>query len=164
MPRPTQRPAQPGVLARTPLFLLALAARRRDFVPDARRTLNFLHSRRALPALGTLAVVELVYDKLPFVPSRLHPLSLALRLTTGTLAGAAITHEVGAPVGGTVGAGAAIAGSVAGYHFRGFLARNLGLPGVAAVVEDVTALSLGALVTWSRHSDRSTIVRLFVKR
>ena len=135
-----------GLRSQMPFFLLAVAARRGDFAHGAGRPLSFLRSRATLPALGSLALVELVGDKLPATPSRLDPQPLVVRLLVGALAGAAITHEAGAsaPVGGAVGAVAAGAGSVVGNRFRVFLPRLARLPGaVAAIVEDAAALALG---------------------
>ena len=144
-----------GLRSQMPLFLLALAARRGDFARGAGRPLSFLRSRAALPALGSLVLGELVGDKLPATPSRLHPEPLVVRLLVGALAGAAITHEAGASpaAGGAVGAVTAGAGSVAGNRFRVFLPRLARLPhAAAAIAEDVAALGLGWFAVSRRRS------------
>jgi uncharacterized membrane protein len=100
--------------------------------------------RRALMLSGA---GELVGDKLPNIPPRTEPGSLAGRLLWGTLAGLAIGTEgsgkaalVKGAVAGMI--GAAI-GSFGGQRARQAVVDMTGLPDPAvAVVEDLAALSL----------------------
>jgi uncharacterized membrane protein len=101
---------------------------------------------------SVLAIGELVFDKLPFTPSRLTAVPLIARLLMGGLCGAALAVAAGESLvaGAVCGALGGIAGAFAGYHVRRALGRGLGAPDVAvAIVEDVIAIG-GALLVVSR--------------
>ncbi|MGH2908755.1 MAG: hypothetical protein ACRDK8_05615, partial [Solirubrobacteraceae bacterium] len=77
--------------------------------------------RIALPAL---LVGELAGDKLPAIPPRSDPLSVAGRLATGALAG----WTVGGREGARLGATGAAATTYASERVRAILAGRTGLP------------------------------------
>src|SRR5215469_7765256 len=96
-----------------------------------------------------LALSEMALDKLPFVPDRTKPPSLAFRALSGAFCGYVIAGRkvsstqkwMSAFVGGT----AAIAASYAGLHFR----QSVRLPKiVAALAEDAIVVSAGALIRY----------------
>ncbi|MGC4108088.1 MAG: hypothetical protein QM753_17330 [Thermomicrobiales bacterium] len=106
--------------------------------------------------VGRVALVagmfgEFVGDKLPTTPSRLEPGSLAGRVASGMLAGAAIGSDGGkrgVMTGATLGAVGAIAGSFGGYWARKTIVKKSGLPDFpVAVLEDCTAVGLAAIAT-----------------
>jgi|SRR5439155_9941705 len=98
--------------------------------------------------IAQLAISELIIDKLPFTPSRLTPKPLALRITTGTICGAAVygrgtkrSLTDGAVLGGL----GALAGALMGYQVRKRLRRDM--PDLAfALLEDAVAIGGSALV------------------
>ena len=99
-----------------------------------------------LPAVATLtvlALVELVYDKLPNIPPRTAPRGLTARIVTGTLTGACIA-AAGAQrtaVGAALGAIGAIAGAFGGYQVRKRLVKATGAPDfVIGVMEDLVTI------------------------
>ncbi len=115
--------------------------------------LEWMKSPLTSKILLGLAVAELVSDKLPFTPSRLQPGSLAARLVSGALCGAAVNAARKRPVvvGALVGATAALGAAFAGYHARQALTAHGDLPDmVVALVEDgvavVTAMSASSLL------------------
>ena len=102
--------------------------------------------------LSTLAIVELIIDKLPKTPSRKTPGPFAGRVVTGALCGAALGASGRALLGGLVaGALGGIAGTLGGYEFRARLVRAIGgkdLP--IALLEDAIAICSAVLiVSWS---------------
>lgn len=107
------------------------------------RSLASPFARRVLPLL---AAGELVADKLPVTPDRTHPPSVAARVLSGALAGAALAtsrrHSAGpAAVAGGV---AALAATFAMHRLRKAAARRLAVPDVwVALAEDALALALG---------------------
>src|SRR5262245_65272261 len=68
----------------------------------------------------TLAVLELISDKLPFVPSRLKPGPLGGRILSGALSGAVVcaAAQQSLLAGTFVGGLAGLAGAFAGYRAR----------------------------------------------
>ena len=135
-----------GMRSQLPLALLALGAGRGRFAVDAEGPLGSLRSQIVQRLLVVSALGEVVFDKLPFVPSRLTPGPLFGRLLFGGLAGAAVASNARRPpvLGALLGAGGAVLGAQAGYHARAALGRATGLPDpVWGAVEDATALMLG---------------------
>lgn len=117
-------------------------------IADGGWTLDVLTSPRIALALGVAAVAELVADKLPILPDRLKPVSLAGRVVLGGTASGLASLAAGrsSDRGSLLGSLGAISGSVAGYAFR-TTARRV-WPGavqsvLVAVSEDVLALALG---------------------
>ncbi|OZC54521.1 hypothetical protein CH289_09655 [Rhodococcus sp. RS1C4] len=101
-------------------------------------------------AIGGSAVAtagELVGDKLPSTPSRLDPAPLGGRIVAGAGAAYAIARRSGDhPIpAAVVGGVSAVAGSYAGHAYRAWASKRVP-PVAAALVEDVVALSIGAVV------------------
>jgi uncharacterized membrane protein len=111
-----------------------------------RTPLAWLASDRTALVSAILAGSELLADKLPFMPNRTDPPSLAARFVAGAICGAAVSGKrkrnqllMGAIVGGT----AALAASYAGYQYR----KHVKLPPiVAALLEDGVAVGVGTAV------------------
>jgi uncharacterized membrane protein len=98
-----------------------------------------------MTAIGftVLAVCELVVDKLPQTPSRKQPLSFAVRILTGSLAGATVGAAGGKIVLGIVcGAVGALVGTLGGAAARARLASLFGRDYRAAILEDVVAIGI----------------------
>lgn len=150
-----------GMRSQLPLALLALGAGRGRFATTAEGPLGLLRSPVVRRLVAISAVGELVFDKLPILPSRLMPGPLFGRVLFGGLAGAAIAAEARrSPVlGAVLGASGAVLGAQAGYHARVALGRVTGLPDpVWGAVEDAAAVALGMgvvhLPTGTSPSDR----------
>jgi uncharacterized membrane protein len=111
--------------------------------------LSFLGSRAAIIILSSLALAELVADKLPKTPKRTNLGPLVFRAITGGFSSMAIcvsAHQ--SPIIGTIlGVLGALAGAFAGYEIRHRLVEAFGLPdfGVAAA-EDLVAIGGGLLI------------------
>lgn len=99
--------------------------------------------------LGILAAGEFVVDKLPRVPSRTAPPLLIVRALAGGFAGAAIVgRDADRRIAFALGAASAVAASYLALRLRRAATTRTGLPdAVVAVVEDVAALSAGALLS-----------------
>ncbi len=113
-----------------------------DSLPQPAR---FLATPPVAAGLAALAAMELVADKLPFLPNRTEPGPLLGRVVAGGVIGAAIaaTARRDRASGAIVGAAAAFAGAHVGFHFRRELAARLPAT-VAALVEDAV---VGAVTT-----------------
>jgi uncharacterized membrane protein len=98
--------------------------------------------------LSALAVIELIYDKLPQAPSRKAFVGFSGRILTGALSGAAIGATSQNLVGGTTaGVLGGIAGTFGGYEFRVRRVKAIGgkdLP--IALLEDAIAIVAATLV------------------
>ena len=102
-------------------------------------------SRTTAKVLMGLAIAELIADKLPFTPDRTEPASLALRIVSGSLCGAAISSAARAStgMGALLGGMAAVAGAFAGIKLRETGDRE-GLPALpVALAEDAIAVGAG---------------------
>ncbi|MGH2558954.1 MAG: DUF4126 family protein [Thermomicrobiales bacterium] len=138
-----------GLRSQTPLALLAGAARRGEIAESVLPPVGWLRDRRIASALTFSAAAEIVFDKLPFLPSRLSPGPLVGRMLFGGLSGGVVARLDGqsVPVGVTLGAAGAVAGSYGGYHARAWVGRETGLPdALVAVGEDVIAVGVGLAV------------------
>jgi uncharacterized membrane protein len=123
-----------------------------------RTPLSWLASDRTALVSAILAGGELLADKLPFMPDRTDPPSLAGRFLAGAICGAAVSSNhkrngfmrIGASrkrqellIGAIVGGTAALAASYAGFQYR----KHVKLPPVvAALLEDGVAVGVGAAV------------------
>jgi uncharacterized membrane protein len=99
--------------------------------------------------LPVLAATELGLDKRRRAPDRTHPVSLALRVASGALAGAAVCQALrgrtSVLAGAAIGAGFALLSSVVNLRLRRAAGARLGTSEWrAGVGEDVLALGLGA--------------------
>jgi uncharacterized membrane protein len=125
--------------------IIATAARARHLKVDG-TALAWFGSPKAAPIVSALAIGEMIADKLPFMPDRTRPGSLAGRAITGALCGYAVFSRRGrreGAIGAVVGASAALAASWAGFEYR----RRAPLPSiVSALIEDVVATAAGAFV------------------
>jgi uncharacterized membrane protein len=127
--------------------VLAWAAKRR-WIRLGNSPFATIISAKASKRITDFAVSELIADKLPFTPSRLKPGPFAARIVSGAVCGATIYGVVKQPLkeGAVLGGLGAIAGTLAGYHMRRKLSRNLPELGVA-LLEDAFAIGGGILVT-----------------
>jgi uncharacterized membrane protein len=97
-------------------------------------------------SLAWLAAGELIADKLPFMPNRTDPPSLAARFIAGAICGMAIAGRRKRSekiLSGIVGGTAAIAAAYAGYQYR----KHVKLPSLAAaLLEDAVAVGVGKAI------------------
>lgn len=113
-----------------------------------------VRGRPGLRRLATLfAIVELIADKLPWVPARTRPPGLIARAAGGALVGAVAGPGRGRRIGTAgllLGAATALAAAFVGERARGALTRLLGggafANGLAGALEDSGAVVLGAAV------------------
>ncbi len=108
--------------------------------------LRFMADPKAATAMKVMVAGEMIADKLPWTPDRIHPVVLTGRAASGALAGATIHSARGrSPIAGAImGALAAVAGAYVGYTLRMAMIRRAGAPNsLAGVVEDVATLALG---------------------
>jgi uncharacterized membrane protein len=105
---------------------------------------RFLASPRVAATVTAFAAMEVVADKLPFIPNRTDAAPLVGRIVAGAVLGAAIAavSNRGRAQGALVGSVAAFAGAHLGFQLRRELAALLPAP-VAALAEDA---AVGALV------------------
>jgi uncharacterized membrane protein len=140
-----------GLRAFTPPAILSQAARH-NFIGLRRSRLRLLRSPVAANVLASLAIGELIGDKLPFTPSRLAIPSLAVRATSGALCGSVISGAGRRNTGAIVGALGAIGGAFAGFHLRREIKEHFGVPDPAiAVIEDLLAIA-GAVTIVSKKA------------
>lgn len=135
-----------GMRSMTPLGTLA---RSYDSAPRSAgwKQWPLLRSGAGRAVLEVVWVGEMIADKLPIIPPRIHQGPLAGRMLLGTVAGLAIgTEGKGtAPkvAGGLAGLAGAVAGAYGGYATRIFLTRGVGLPDLpGALAEDAGAIAI----------------------
>jgi len=137
-----------GLRSMTGLAVASLAARYWGLGLWGTR-LGFMSSHIAAIALSVFAVLEFIYDLLPFAGSRTAVGPLLARIFTGALSGACVA--VGAAESITAGAVAGGLGGVAGCY-GGYAARKAAIRTVggipAALAEDVVAIGLAVLAVW----------------
>lgn len=107
------------------------------------RPLSLIGSLPSVIIITTLAVVELVADKLPKTPSRTAPPGLIARIVTGAVTGAcvAVSGAQNAMAGAALGAIGGVVGCFGGYQARTRAVKATGLPDTAvALVEDIVAI------------------------
>jgi uncharacterized membrane protein len=111
--------------------------------------LSFLGSRTAIIILSSLALAELVADKLPKTPKRTNLVPLVFRAITGAFSSltlCASAHQ-SLLVGTILGVLGSIAGAFAGYEIRHRLVEAFGLPDFrVALAEDLVAIGGGLLI------------------
>lgn len=108
---------------------------------------TMLSGRGALKATSALALAEIVADKTPYVRERTALPSLAARIASGSLVGAALCVSKRKPwaFGMLAGAFGAVVGTFAGFHLRKRLSAEFP-DRVIAVTEDAIAIGGGALL------------------
>lgn len=141
-------------------FLIGVASGLRSFLPLAAvafgarighlalagTPLAFFGAPLAAYLLGPLALLELVADKMPQIPSRRKPGPFVFRLVSGALAGGSVGSAGGFLVGGMIaGVLGGFAGTIGGAAFRARLAAAFGRDLPAALVEDALAIALVVL-------------------
>ena len=136
-----------GLRSMTPIAVVAWAAQLGW--PDLRQTgLAFMASPITAWTFTLFACVELVFDKLPFTPSRLGAGPLGARIVSGALCAATVSAAMHQSVamGALVGAIGAVAGAFAGYHVRRDLTLNRKAPDLpVALAEDAIAIGSAVL-------------------
>ncbi|HSE17268.1 MAG TPA: DUF4126 family protein [Pyrinomonadaceae bacterium] len=146
-------------------FLIGLCAGLRSLTPPAAvawavhlgwlnvaRPLSLVGSLPAVIILSLLAIMELIFDKLPNTPSRTAPAGLIARIVTGGFTGACVSLGAGqsAFVGAALGVIGGIVGCFAGYQARARLVKSLRQPDFnIALLEDLIAIG-GSLFIVSR--------------
>jgi uncharacterized membrane protein len=106
---------------------------------------GFMASGITVAIFSTLAVVELIADKLPQTPNRTKPGPLLARIIMGGLAGGCLSAAGGMSVlaGVAVGGLGGLVGAFVGYEVRRRLVTELGVKDrVIAVLEDLLAIGL----------------------
>ncbi|MET0618409.1 MAG: DUF4126 family protein [Luteibacter sp.] len=97
--------------------------------------------------LGVAALGELVTDQLPGTPSRKVPVQFGARIVTGAFSGACIGAAHAMLVGGLIaGALGAVLGTYGGAAARSKMAATFRGDRPAALIEDVVAIVLAAIV------------------
>jgi uncharacterized membrane protein len=129
-----------GLRAFTALTAVSWAARL-GWLPLTGTPLAFL-GYAATPYIFTaLFLFELVNDQLPKTPSRTVPPQFIARIVLGGLSGAAIGAGLGSLwIGLVCGAIGAVAGTLGGAAFRGWLAGLFGKDLPAGLLEDAIAI------------------------
>ena len=136
--------AAAGMRSMTPMAAVAWAAQLRW--PQLHQTgLAFLTAPLTAYIFTACAALELVFDKLPFTPSRLGAGPLGARILFGGLAAAALcaAGQQSIPIGAVVGAVGGVAGAFAGYHVRHYFTASLKAPALLiALAEDALAIGI----------------------
>ncbi|RSV41205.1 DUF4126 domain-containing protein [Sphingomonas sp. ABOLE] len=97
-----------------------------------------------------LAIGEYIADKLPTTPSRKAPPGFIGRLLSGALCGAAIGLAASSlPLCLAAGVAGAVIGTFGGHAARMALSRAFGTDLPAALIEDLTAIGIGAFAVAS---------------
>lgn len=92
--------------------------------------------------VAAAAAIELVCDKLPFMPARTKPFGLACRVVSGGFCGATVAGlaDGSKVLGALCGAAAAVASAFSGCNIRRYLTVEIGWPDFpVALVEDAIA-------------------------
>lgn len=145
-----------GLRSQIPLAYLVHAANRGDLSLGQSDLDRWLRDPRVVRLITLSAVGELVVDKLPFVPPRTDPASLAGRLLFGAIAGAAGARSLGGSVasGGALGAIASGVSAIAGTTYRRGLPHITGLPDIVlALAEDAAAQLLAHKALTARNDN-----------
>jgi uncharacterized membrane protein len=128
-------------------------AARSSWLNLAGTRLAFMGSTAAVAIFTSLAIVELITDKLPSTPSRTAPVGLIARFVCGALSGACVGLSAGQSLapGAILGAAGGLLGAFAGYQWRAELVKALKVPDfVIALAEDAIAIGAGLFIV-SRH-------------
>jgi uncharacterized membrane protein len=107
-------------------------------------TLALIGSIPEVVILTLLAAFELVADKMPWIPNRTTPMSLAVRGVMGALTGAciAMAGRQAPGIGTACGVAGAMAGAFAGYYARRGSTTALDIPDIyVALAEDLICVA-----------------------
>lgn len=142
-----------------PTILLAAASGARTMTGVA-ATAKLLATPRIAGGAAALAAIELVADKLPFLPDRTEPGPLFGRIVAGGAIGIALASATGNDKarGALIGAAAAFAGAFVGFHARRLLADRMDAT-AAALVEDAAVGALAAAGARAMPKPRSSRFR-----
>ncbi|MET3542492.1 putative membrane protein [Pontibacter aydingkolensis] len=116
----------------------------------ANSPLHFLQSDTVATGLKVLAATELLGDKIPDVPDRISPPSLAVRALSGAVVGATIftANKDSLTKGAILGAAAAIAGTFASFYLRKAIKKYTHLPdSLSGAIEDALMFGSGLAIT-----------------
>jgi len=148
-----------GVRTMSPAALLAKAVGDRENSHLAANTP--LSSRQLRDALQVLALLELVADKLSFMPNRTNVLALLGRLGSAGIASAAVSDAYGEPPIPSViaGACAALFSAYVTFNTRKFLTKTARVPDfVVALGEDFTLAMLAWWILYGQ-TEQQFVVR-----
>ena len=126
------------------LVSTSLARRKSDAA--AHPSFALFADARMAAAFRIGAACEIAADKLPVLPDRISPPSLAGRAISGAICGAAIARSQRKPAAGgaAIGTAAAMASAFAFFYIRRELGRRTNVPdAVFALAEDALAIAAG---------------------
>jgi uncharacterized membrane protein len=109
-------------------------------------------------AVQAMALGELLMDKLPFAPKRTDALSLLARAASGALIGASLYSSSKQPAwgGALIGGVSAVLATVASYHVRKVLTKNMHIPDtIVAIAEDALVFSRGVKMLQNAVSEKN---------
>ena len=110
---------------------------------------------RTARVLSTLAVGEMIFDKLPFAPNRIAPAGLSGRLLMGAMCGAAVARE-DETGGALLGIAGALVSSFVGFAIRKGARRATGMPDLlVALVGDGLAVGIGMAAATMQSPDET---------
>jgi uncharacterized membrane protein len=116
------------------------------WLPLSGTRLEFLGQPLALWIITIMAVGELIVDKLPRTPPRIHPVGLVARAVLGGACGfaLAVARQTNPLLPALVAVAGALFSAFAGYNTRRLLVTRFRLPDfLVALVEDAIAIAGG---------------------
>jgi uncharacterized membrane protein len=155
--QPYARAAMIGLVAGLRSMMpLALLAWEKGNQPGNTGPLSHLLDIPIVKVTSALASIgEVIADKTPLLPGRLNQGSFMARLVSGALAGMFITSQArrSPAMGAALGATGAALGSITGYSYRTILPATTHVSDfIWAVIEDITAFSLGSYAVQQNHA------------
>ncbi len=147
--------AMAGPRTSAPLMVVSWAARC-GWIDAKESPLAFLASKTAVAATTSMAIGELIVDKLPSTPDRTEPVGLAARAASGAISGAALAggRSWPAALAGTMGA---VLSTYAAHALRGKLSNALGRDIPVAAVEDLIAFGGATMVCLAALAPESAL-------
>jgi uncharacterized membrane protein len=127
-----------GLRAFTPLALVAWLAVW-GWLPVAGSPFWFVGREAFAIVIVGLALLELIGDKLPKTPARIHPMPLIARVITAGMACGAVSFSAGTSwyIGALLGAIGSVLGAFIGYHVRRAITTRMHFPDwIVALAED----------------------------
>ena len=143
-----------GIHSMTPIAAVTWGAESGKLVIPERSPFSYLANKKVSGVCLAVAVIEIVADKLPILPSRSSLLPLTSRMLLGGLSGGAVAaaDEQPAALGIAIGAIAAAWCSYAATTGRTQL-TDMGVPNaVVGLVEDLLAVSLALAAVLKQES------------
>ena len=139
-----------GLRSLTPPALICWAAHL-GWLHFAGTRFAFIDHRATLIVFTSLAVGELIADKLPNTPARTAPLGLIARIFLGGACGLSLAISAGGSLffSALLASIGALFGTFVGYHSRRLVVSKAHVPDFAvAVAEDAIAIAGGLLTLW----------------